>query len=133
MKKLLTLVFCLGTLSSVIAQNRDYRFNDDRRNNYPGNDRRENYEARNNDRGRRYDDAFTFTVRERDGLINRINREYDNKIESVRRKWLMNSLDKRRLISSLEFERSSKIKGVYAKFADSRNRYYDGYSYNRGR
>lgn len=133
MKKILTLVFCLGTLSSVFAQNRDYRPNDDRRNNFPSNDRRENYEARNNDRGRRYDDAYKLTVRERDELVNRINREYDNRIESVRRRWLMNSQDKRRLMSSLEFERSSKIKGVYARFADARNRYYDGYSYNRGR
>ena len=130
MKKLLTLVFCLGTLSSVFAQNRDYRPNDDRRNN---NDRKNNYEARNDDRGRRYDDAYKFSVRERDELINRINRDYDNKIESVRRRWLMNSQDRRRVISSLEFERSSKIKGIYARFADGRNRYYDGYSYNRGR
>lgn len=135
MKKILTLVFFLGTLSSVIAQDRNYRPNDDRKNGYESrnDDRRNGYDNRNNDRGRRYDDAYKFSVRERDELIMRINRDYNEKIESVRRKWLMNSHDKRRLISSLEFERSAKIKGVYTRFADSRNRYYDGYSYNRGR
>jgi len=128
MKKFFTLVVFLGSLSAAFAQqgqDRNYRpRNDDNRNG--------GYESRNdnNNNNRRYDDAYKLSTKERDLLVMKISRDYNDKIESVRRRWFLNGNDKRRLITSLETEKSVKISSVYARFADSRNRYNDGYSYN---
>src|ERR1051325_2788930 len=99
MKKIITFLFCFGLFSSAFAQYRDKGYRD--------NDQRRVYDNRDN--GRRYDDAYKFSARQRDEIVASINREYDHRIESVRRKWFMNSYDKRRIISSLEAERSAKI------------------------
>src|SRR5690349_19443667 len=112
MKKIITFLFCFGIFSSVFAQYQDR--------NPRNNDQRSVYDNRDN--GRRYDDAYRFSVRERDEIVASIDRDYNRRIESVRHKWFMNPYDKRRLISSLEAERSAKISGVYARFSDRRNR-----------
>ncbi len=130
MKKIFTLVFVLGTLTAAIAQPRQ-----DRNYQKPGYDNNKNngYESRNNRDNRRDYDGYKFSTRDKDALVIQISRDYNEKIESVRRKWFMSGHDKRRLISSLEAEKSARISGIYARFDDSRNRNYNGYSYNNHR
>ncbi|MEO6547924.1 MAG: hypothetical protein ABIN94_07980 [Ferruginibacter sp.] len=65
--------------------------------------------------------TYFFTAREKDMQLFSINREYGNRIESVRHKFFMSRGKKEQLIYSLEQERSAEIRSVWAKFNDRRN------------
>ncbi|MCW3094151.1 MAG: hypothetical protein JWP81_5220 [Ferruginibacter sp.] len=65
--------------------------------------------------------TYYFSARERDMQVFSINREYSNKIESVRNRLFMGRGKKEHLIYSLELQRNAEIRGVMAKFNDRRN------------
>ncbi|MEO6721363.1 MAG: hypothetical protein ABIN67_13425 [Ferruginibacter sp.] len=120
MKKIITLFASVLLVASAFAQHdgnqkgygnkndRDVVYNDGR---YNKNDNRR--------------DGYSFSKRERDMQINRINREYDNKINAVRHKWFMNNAKKQRMIWSLEEDRKNEIREVYVKFNHPSNRFED--------
>lgn len=66
--------------------------------------------------------SYFFTPRERDIEIDRINREYRYRIESVRNKPFMGWFQKKRIINNLEAERDEQIARVIYKFRSPRNK-----------
>jgi hypothetical protein len=120
MKKILTLVVAITTASAVFAQsNRTWDDRDDRRDVATS-------QGRYEDRGRndRYDNN-TFTSKERDAQIKRINWEFDQKIQSVRKDRRLKNAAKNREIRQLEAQRQSEIRQVNDRYARQRNGNYN--------
>jgi len=123
MKKIFTLFFALGMIAVAQAQpgNRDNRDNRDIR--QPDTkvivvDHRDNGYDNNNIR---YDDRFS-NDRKRDWEINRINKEYDYKIQQVKRSFYLFRGEKQRQIRMLEAQRDQEIRMVMYKYSDKRGR-----------
>lgn len=126
MKKIFTLLFCLGTLSSVFAQynrggydnaNRDSRNNsyDWKRNEQPAMQPATTVVMDQHDG---YNDHRFFDRRKQDAQIDRINWKYDAKINEVRRNPYMSYFQKNRIIDQLQHERAEQIRMVSARFSD---------------
>ena len=116
MKRILTVLFMLGAVASVSAQsgrqssrdvvlgqeNRGGVYNDGRYNN-------DRYDRRH------------ITARERDLMIQRINREYESRIWSVKRDRYLRNSERNRQIRRLERERAEEIRLVNLRYHQSRN------------
>lgn len=133
-------------VSAVAAQNNNHQrdnnngddnygnSNQQRDNNYGNNNPHDagsnnNHDWHNGDRNRKY---YNFAEREKDMQIAQINREYNNRIQSVRNKFFMGRYQKERIINSLQFQREEEIRSVMIKFnrrdngyGRSDNRYHD--------
>lgn len=122
MKKTFTLLATVALMTSAaFAQN-----NGNHRGDNYGNDNHRDIAINNNrDRGDDYNDRGTyyFTEREKDMQIAQINREYYNKIQSVRNKFFMGRYQKERMITSLQFQRDEEVHSVMAKFNRRENHY----------
>ena len=129
MKKILTLVLALTTASAVFAQsNRSWDDRDDRRDVARSQGR---YEDR--DRNDRYDNN-TFTAKERDAQIKRINWEYDKKIQDIRNDRRMKNAVRKSEIRQLQSQRQSEIRQVNDRYARQNSaRYDDRYTKNNSR
>ena len=103
MKKIFTLVFALGTISSVFAQS---GHNESRDVIYGHTDYNKVYSA--SDRH----DAFSLDKRERDRQIQQINKDFDHQIKVVNKSRSLRSYEKQRQIRMLEAQRAAKIKEV---------------------
>ena len=108
MKKLFALVFAIGAVTSVFAQ-RSYDRRDESRDVILG---QQNHSVYNNNRG---NDGY-FSTRERDDQIERINRNYNWRIQSVRKDRHLRNAEKKREIRFLENERDSKIREVVERY-----------------
>jgi hypothetical protein len=109
MKKVFALVFALGAMTAVFAQ-RGYDRRDESRDVILGQQNRSIYDNPRNG----------YSVRERDQQVQRIRREYDWRIESVRRDRYLRNGEKRRQIRFLENERDARISEVMRSY-DRRN------------
>ncbi|HZG24096.1 MAG TPA: hypothetical protein VEZ17_05920 [Chitinophagaceae bacterium] len=124
MKKIITLLLSLGTFTTVFAQYGNDR-NSPHGNTpyhdqvYARNERSYGYGNKDYDRNR--------TLREKNYQIEKINREYSWKINSVMNNRALRSRDKRRIVRNLELERSERIRYITAHFdgRDRNNRRYD--------
>jgi hypothetical protein len=122
MKKIFTLLVGVTIVASSFAQ---YRSNGGKDDGYKkGND------AVYNDRGykkddNRYNNYYSFSVKERDMQIAKINREYDWKVQDVRKKFYMPRFKKEQMIRQLDDQRRNEIRMLYARFSDRNNRYND--------
>lgn len=142
MKKIFTLVFALGLFTLAQAQpgNRDDRQRDRRdfddkdkvtvivNDNAPFTRDFNTYE-----RGLRFDDRIS-PERNIAFQIARINREFEYRIENVRRNFFLSRFEKQRKIWYLEDQRQWEIKMVYRAFKNGRGRYNDRdrrYDYDR--
>lgn len=67
--------------------------------------------------------TYYFSPRERDMEISAINREYFNKIQSVKGRIFMSHGKKEQIIRMLEMQRSKEVRSVLNKFNDRKNRY----------
>lgn len=115
MKRILTVLFLLGTVTSVFAQSgrnssRDVVLGQENRGG-----------VYNDGRYGGYGDGV-FSARERDMMIQRINREYDSRIWAVKRDRYMRNGEKNRQIRFLERERREEIRRVNDRFERSRYR-----------
>ncbi len=142
MKKLFTLLFTFGSLTSVFAQyNNDNRTGRSDRNDNSNNNSNYSKQAqgpelneRNNERkdyaynDRRYNDAFSMNSREKDFKISKINREYDYRISSVYADRYLRPREKNWQVQSLQKQKYDAIRSVEAFYSDGRNRYRDGHS-----
>ena len=124
MKKIFTLFFALGMIAVAQAQpgNRDNR--DNRDNRQPDTkvivvDQRDNNYG--HDRDIRYDDRFS-NDRKRDWEIARINRDYDYKIQQVKRSFYLFRGEKQRQINRLEDQRDQEIRAVMYKYSNKWDR-----------
>ena len=73
----------------------------------------------------RYDDKNMFATREMNRQIDRINQEYDYKIQSVKNRFFMNRFKKEQIIYGLEAQRKQEIKQVYERFMYAKRGYND--------
>lgn len=113
MKKTILLLVTVLLVGTSFAQ---YNKQKDRDNDYGYNkDRGDKF-----DRGR--DKIYFFTARERDIELAQINREYTNRIESVRRKFFMSRFHKERQVQSLLQQRDYEVRQVWMKYNDKRNK-----------
>jgi len=133
MKKIFILLLSLGSLSTVFAQSNRYdgnpggysQSNDDHRDRdyrSTGYDNRNgSYDNRNNGYDNRnggydnrnsapYDNRNVRNDRQRQQEIDRVNRDYDSRIDNYRRDRSISQYERNRRINDLERERSSKIK-----------------------
>ena len=116
MKKLFALLLALGGMTAVFAQNGRNR-NESRDVILGKESNRTVYDdRRDNDRYRK---------NELETRIERINREYDWKIESVKRDRYLRNGEKKRRIRDLENERRDRIREARQRFNDR--------NYNNGR
>ncbi len=125
MKKIFTLLFTTVLLTTAFAQynpndqwdknkDRDVARNDDRFKNGGG-----------NKDDHLFNDNYFFKKREMNMQIDRINREYDYRIQSVKDNFFMSRNRKMRKIQWLQDQRDEEIRMVYIKFKDRNNRYDD--------
>jgi len=139
MKKLFTLLFTFGILTTVSAQynndNRNSRSDrNDNNGNYSKSQQGSEVNGRNNDRkdyaynDRRYNDAFSMSSRERDFKIAKISRDYDYRIGSVSADRYLRPRERNWQIQNLQRQKYDEIRSVQSCFNDSRNRYSDGRS-----
>jgi uncharacterized protein YxeA len=129
MKKIIAMLVAVMMITAVSAQ---YRTNEQQG---WDNDREKdvvtgNGRYKNNDN--RYG-GYTFTAREMEMQIFRINREYDRRIQDVKNKFFMSRYKKEHAIMRLEAQRRDEIRSVYAKFNDSRNNCDDRRNNGSGR
>lgn len=122
MKKISMLLLAIGCLSVAQAQYRSYP--DDR------NHDREVILGQQNDRG--YENAsrytFSFSERERDKQIDRINKDFDKRMRRVEKERRMDPYEKSHIIRDLEDQRRNEIRRVWERYhspynAANNNRY----------
>ena len=155
MKKIYILALGLMALSSAFAQSsyerqQGYSNNDNRNDGYARNNKSEVYNNRNDvynspstinkgdvynrdrDRrdqrpGQRYNEQYSFTLRERDARIYQINREYENKVNYIKYNRFMSNSTKRWELRKLESQREQELRMVLVRFDDNRNKWNDRY------
>lgn len=118
MKKIFTLVFSLGVITAAFAQSgrresRDVILGQDQNRTVYGNDGR-NIDHNNGN----------FSTRERDEQISSVQREYNRKIQTVKRDHYLRSGEKRRQIHFLENERDARIRNIWQRYNDRSSRNY---------
>ena len=126
MKTMFTILFSVGLTLASAAQS-------SHRNGYPRNDRdgygqrhdRNVYNDRNNNR--RYD-TYNFTPRERDEAIRNINRDYKDRIKTVRKSRSLRPSEKDREVRRLEWQRERAIADINDRFTSNRNTYNNRYA-----
>jgi len=117
MKKIFTLLFSLGILSSVFAQSQ-YAYSK------PFPDRAVVINAAYH---HRYVDAYSFTRYERDMQLTRINQMYNITLKNIISMRFVNAAEKLGLIRMIENKRAEQIRTIHARFNDQRNKHNDWY------
>ena len=141
MKKIFTLMFAVGMLAMAQAQpgTRDNRQTDQRKDQRDFDkdyDNGKDVAVSNNGWGKddRYDKDYSFSEREKNIQIARINREYNYKIQKVQRSFFMNQFEKQRQIRFLQAQRKHEIDKVLYQFKNrkghrnDRDNRYDNHS-----
>jgi len=127
MKRIFTFLIALGALSVAQAQgSRSYP--DDRYHD------RDVVLGQRNDRV--YDNSrytYSFSERDRDKQIDRINKEYDKQIRHIERDRRMSPYDKSYEIRRLEDQRRDDIRRVWDRFRSPSNSYNSRYPQNNRR
>lgn len=129
MKKIITLLFCVGVFSTSFAQY-NHQMNDERifRTENGRNDQYVNSSNGDQNYGRdnrdwRYRGNENNYVNARDFQIQKINGDFDARINAIQCDRYMRRREKREAIRSAEFERSNQIQMVNARF--SNNHYWN--------
>lgn len=138
MKKIITFLLAMGSLSAVFAQS-DRAYKDDRQ--YQDKqaqfDKQGNYSSRdyNRDNQReayayndRYDKKASYN-RERAFQIERINRDYEFKINLVMRNQRMRPSERNRILHNIEIERAVRMREVNERYGQYK---FEDSHYDRG-
>jgi hypothetical protein len=137
MKKLLTILFSAGMMSTAFAQSHQGN-NGDHYGKYnqpsPSNKqvqivvsvKSKHANAGNYDNGR--NDSYAFSSRERDAQLQRINQEFEARISAVNNNRRLRAPEKSRQIAYLENERRQKISEITSRYARGDNRYDNHYA-----
>ena len=128
MKKILTLLIAVGAVATLHAQSRE----ETRRvilgggskdnGNYGGNNDRDVVLGRGGSNNGQYPGTYSG---DRQYQIDQINREYDNKIYSIRNNPNLNNQEKERVIRQLERDRQRRISEVSRNYDDRNGNYND--------
>jgi len=128
MKRILTLLFAVGAITVAQAQN-SRSYPDDRygRDVILGDRNDRNDRSDRNDRtyenNSRYN--YSFSSKERDKQIDRINREYDQRIRKVEKDRYSRSYERTSQVRRLEDQRRQEIAQVWERFRSSNNQHAD--------
>ena len=132
MKKILTLLFAVGAITITQAQSSRSYPNDrnttrdvilgDRNDGNDRHNRNDRYDNRYENKSR---SVYSFSARERDKQIDRINREYDKKVRQVERDRRMRSSEKSYTLRQLEGERRTELRQVWDRFQSRNNAHND--------
>lgn len=116
MKKIFTLFFALGILSSVsvFAQSQ-----------YAYAKPVSSHAIVTNTGSHRWIEANSFTRYERDMQLAKIRDRYNDLERGVINSRYLNATQKVKLIAEIEMEKTARIKAVHDRFNDERNRYND--------
>lgn len=123
MKKIFTLLFALGAFALVQAQPA-YKGNRQTDQKSYDNGYSNSYNNKYNDKQRRYDNNNSSF--DKDRMIDRINHEYEEKIERVRHNFFLGRREKQRQISFLQEQREQEIRMLYFRHNDHDDRFGDG-------
>lgn len=116
MKRIFTILLALGALTAAQAQSsRSYPDDHNRDRDVILGQRNESVYNNNS----RYD--YSFSERERDKMIDRINRDYDRQIRKVERDRRMRSSEKSYRVRRLEDQRREEIRRVWERYRNSSN------------
>jgi hypothetical protein len=126
MKKIITLLLCVGAVATSFAQfhrqqdndDRGYRTENRRDDQYGGssNHNRDNRHWRSYHHGNNYAQARNFQLQ-------KINENFNSRIEAIRRDRYMRRHEKRVAIRNAERERARQIQMVNERFSDNNNWY----------
>lgn len=108
MKKIFTLLFSLGAITSVFAQS-----------GYKHNDSKQVVVVKSVSKDNHMND-YSFSAKDRDAQIQKINYEYAAKIKDVQRNRFMKTSEKNRQIRILELQRKNEIQKVKDRYENSR-------------
>jgi hypothetical protein len=133
MKRILTLLFAVGAITVAQAQSsRSYPNDRDTNRDLILGDRNDK-SSRNDRYDGRYENntryTYSFSARERDKQVDRINRDYDKKTRQVERERRMRSSEKSYKLRQLESQRREEIRQVWDRF-QSRNNVHSESRYN---
>ena len=128
MKRILTLLLAVGVIT--VAQAQSSRSNSHDRNNRDvilgdRNDmasRNDRYEERYENNTRH---SYSFSARERDRQIDRINRDFDKQTRQAERSRYMRSSERQYQIRRLEAQRRNAIREVWDRFQSRSNTHSD--------
>jgi hypothetical protein len=117
MKKFITLLLAISFISAANAQSR--KIEEARRvvNGQPQQEERRVYD----EQGVRYPDSYPVN---NSSEIDRVNRDYDYKIQSIRNNPNLNSEEKARIIRQLEKDREKKIRSISKSYNDDDKKKY---------
>lgn len=119
MKKIITLVFCVGAFASSFAQSGSHdRVDNKKKDQFVTNSSYTKFDTHHND-------VYNFSTKDRDVQINKINRDYNAKIKSVESNRYMKNRQKKNTIQKLQADKTQQIQIVNAKF---NNKYNSSYS-----
>jgi hypothetical protein len=128
MKRILTLLFAVGAITVAQAQS-SRSYPDDRygRDVILGdrNDRNDRVDRNDGtyENNSRY--SYSFSARDRDKQIDRINREYDKRIRQVERDRYIRSYEKSAQIRRLEDQKRQEVAQVWERFRSNNNSHAD--------
>ena len=130
MKKIITLLFCVGAFATSFAQYNHRQNNDDR--NYRTENKRDDQYAGSSNGNRNFDrddkdwrhvsHENNFSARERDFRIEKINQDFNSRVQAIQRDRYLRRREKKAAIRNAEIERSRQIQMVNERFRYSNNR-----------
>jgi len=122
MKKLFTFLLAVGTISVASAQGFGQKDNSSKDGKYESRvDRDGNF---GKDKPKDFND-YSLSVKDKERQIEKINREFDQRILMVKRSRHLRAKEKSRQIRMLESERYDQIKVVQIRFEKNKGRGYD--------
>jgi hypothetical protein len=116
MKKMFTLLVCIGLATVSFAQYRDSRDDNEKRKDYGYHDGRADRDDKRFDEHRYYE-----AKREMERRIAEINRAYDRRINAVENDCFSSRFKKRRMIKELNERRRDDIRQVYERYSRGHN------------
>jgi len=122
MKKLFTLLLAAGSISVASAQGFGQKDKSFKYGKYESSDDRTGDFGK--DKSKDFND-YSFSVKEKDRQIEKINREFDLKVLMIKRSRHLRAKEKLRQIRMLENERYDQIKEVQFRFEKNKGRDYD--------
>ena len=120
MKKIITLVFALGALTSVFAQSGRYDNRDEARDVIVGRPYDRGYNGYDQHNGN-----YGYNSREKDRQIEQVYMEFNRRMEAVQRDRFLRGYERQREIRQLEAQRDQRIREINYRFGDQHTSYYD--------
>ncbi len=127
MKKIFTLLFYVGAFATSFAQSGSHQHSND--NTVIASQRSDQYVTIKSDiRSGKFDNQsdhiYSFSERERDQQIEKINYEFNYKVKSIQGSRNISSRQKRMMVQDARWERNNKIQELNSKFESKYNSAY---------